>query len=192
MGTECRKKDGDTYTCCNMSGYILSMSFNTAVSYYDCLALVKYEWIINDYGAWVKAWHGGNWSSCRKTCSSAPLSTINLTQDGLGSTQILVASNDWMLEPSNNPNKDLESYVYWTVHHLDSWIKRDQLDVTCFFISLFNVSDVLTSKTCWALNNEIKKQVTSSWSPFIQGLSLIFPSVITGRGAGGLLLGKKK
>ena len=41
-----------------------------------------------------------------------------------------------------------ESYVYWTVHHLDSWIKRDQLDVTCFFISLFNaqhVSDVNTS-----------------------------------------------
>ena len=27
--------------------------------------------------------------------------------------------------------------------------------------------DVLTSETCWALNNEIIKQVTSSWSPFI-------------------------
>jgi len=42
-----------------------------------------------------------------------------------------------------------ESYnVYWTVHHLDRWIKRDQLDVTCFFISLFNaqhVSEVNTS-----------------------------------------------
>jgi len=40
------------------------------------------------------------------------------------------------------------SYVYWTVHHFDIWIKRDQLDVTCFFISLFNVqhvSDVNTS-----------------------------------------------
>jgi len=40
------------------------------------------------------------------------------------------------------------SYVYWTMHHLDSSIKRDQLDVTCFIISLFNaqhVSDVLTS-----------------------------------------------
>jgi len=51
------------------------------------------------------------------------------------------------------------------------WIKRDQLDVTCFIISLFNaqhVSDVLTSETCWALNNEIIKQVTSSWSLFIQ------------------------
>jgi len=31
-----------------------------------------------------------------------------------------------------------ESYAYWTVHRLDSWIKRDQLDVTCFIISLFN------------------------------------------------------
>jgi len=68
-------------------------------------------------------------------------------------------------------NRSLLSYVYWTVHPLDSWIKRDQLDVTCFFISLFNakhVSDVLTSETCWVLNNEIKKQVTSSWSIFIE------------------------
>ena len=63
------------------------------------------------------------------------------------------------------------SYVYWKVHHLDSWIKRDQFDVTCFIISLFNaqhVSDVNTSETCWPLNNEIIKQVTSSWSLFIQ------------------------
>jgi len=28
--------------------------------------------------------------------------------------------------------------------------------------------DVLTSETCWALNSEIIKQVTSSWSLFIQ------------------------
>jgi len=39
-------------------------------------------------------------------------------------------------------------YVYRTVHHLDCWIKRDQLDVTCFIISIFNaqrVSDFNTS-----------------------------------------------
>ena len=131
------------------------------------------------------------------------------------------------------------------MHHLDSWIKRDQLDVTCFIISLFNVQhvsdvntsifrnlrlicwviswdvllwfdvcwcyivvwlgwcvirmqaealqhqhtsnhsnttheitqqisrkllrmDVLTSETCWALNNEIIQQVASSWSLFIR------------------------
>ena len=39
------------------------------------------------------------------------------------------------------------------------------LDVTCFIMSLFNaqhVSDVNTSETCWALNKEIIKQVTSS------------------------------
>jgi len=125
------------------------------------------------------------------------------------------------------------------VHRLDSWIKRDQLDVTCFFISLLNAQhvsdvntsilrslrlicwviswvvlvwfdmcwcyvvvwlgwcgirmqaeallqsntiheitqqisrkqlrmDVLTSETFWELNNEIKEQVTSSWSLFIQ------------------------
>jgi len=32
--------------------------------------------------------------------------------------------------------------------------------------------DVLTSETCWALNNEIIKQLTSIWSLFIQ---LLFP-----------------
>ena len=53
------------------------------------------------------------------------------------------------------------TYAYWTVHHLDSWIKRDQLDVTCFIISLFNaqhVSDVTTSilrslrLICWVIS----------------------------------------
>jgi len=34
--------------------------------------------------------------------------------------------------------------------------------------------DVLTSETCWAVNNEIIKQVTSSWSIFIQLSSVIF------------------
>jgi len=53
------------------------------------------------------------------------------------------------------------SYVYWTVHHLDSCIKRDQLDVTCFIISLFtaqHVSDVNTTilrslrLICWVIS----------------------------------------
>ena len=53
------------------------------------------------------------------------------------------------------------SYVYWTVQHLDMWIKRDHFDVTCFFISLFNaqhVSDVNTSilrslrLICWVIS----------------------------------------
>jgi len=53
------------------------------------------------------------------------------------------------------------SYVHWTVHHLDSWIKIDQLEVTCFIISLFNashVSDVSTSilrslrLICWVIS----------------------------------------
>ena len=47
------------------------------------------------------------------------------------------------------------------MHHLDSWIKRGQLDVTCFIISLFNahhVSDVNTSilrslrLICWVIS----------------------------------------
>ena len=47
------------------------------------------------------------------------------------------------------------------MHHLDSCIKRDQLDITCFIISLFNaqhVSDVKTSilrslrLICWVIS----------------------------------------
>ena len=58
-------------------------------------------------------------------------------------------------------NRCCESYVYWTVHHLDSWIKRDLLDVTCFIIYLFDaqhVSDVNTSilrslrLICWVVS----------------------------------------
>jgi len=47
------------------------------------------------------------------------------------------------------------------VHHLDSWIKRDQLDVTCFFVSLLNTQHVLDANTsilrslrliCWVIS----------------------------------------
>ena len=57
--------------------------------------------------------------------------------------------------------ENIEFYVYWTVHHLDSWTKRDQLDVTCIIISLFDaqhVSDVNTSilrslrLICWVIS----------------------------------------
>ena len=53
-------------------------------------------------------------------------------------------------------NSLCESYVYWTVHHLDSWIKTDKLDVTCFIISLFNaqhVPDINTSilRSLWLI-----------------------------------------
>ena len=51
----------------------------------------------------------------------------------------------WRNLEMKNLNK---SYVYWTVHHLDSWIKIDQLDVTWFIISPFtaqHVSSVSTS-----------------------------------------------
>jgi len=125
------------------------------------------------------------------------------------------------------------------VHHLNSWIKTDQLDVTCFIISLFTTQhvsnastsifrsfplivlslcrlkqcfslhkdatppqpnhtvtpthiepeqyntwnkstisrkllkmDVLTFKIFWAVNSEIIKQVTSSWSIFIQSTNI--------------------
>ena len=33
-----------------------------------------------------------------------------------------------------------QSNVYWTVHHCNSWRMKDQLDVTCYFISLLRCS----------------------------------------------------
>jgi len=66
----------------------------------------------------------------------------------------------WRVRFACHTNK-CESYVYWTVHHLDSWIKWDQLYVTCFIGSLFttqHVSDVNTSilrslrLICWVIS----------------------------------------
>jgi hypothetical protein len=47
----------------------------------------------------------------------------------------------------------LSFYVYWTVHHLDSRIKRDQLDVTCFLfpylmLNMFRMLTHPSSGTC--------------------------------------------
>ena len=80
--------------------------------------------------------------------------------------EILPASRDSLYathtETWSHANlKICDSYVYGTVHHLDSWIKRDQLDATCSIISLFNaehVSDVNTSilrslrLICWVIS----------------------------------------
>ena len=42
--------------------------------------------------------------------------------------------------PFTNKNKLYPSNVYWTVHHCNSWRMKDQLDVTCYFISLIMCS----------------------------------------------------
>ena len=48
------------------------------------------------------------------------------------STQLCSASKMSKANLRFEVQKNLISYVYWNVNHLDSWIKRDQLDVTCF------------------------------------------------------------
>ena len=67
-------------------------------------------------------------------------------------------------------------YVYWTVHHPNSSIKWDQLDVTCFFISLFNaqhVSDVNTSiirclrLICWVISLVVLLWYDVCWCYFV-------------------------
>ena len=58
------------------------------------------------------------------------------------------------------------SYQSNTTHEITQPISRKLLKM-----------DVLTSETCWALNNEIKKQVTSSWSLFTQIPYYLLPYV---------------
>ena len=36
-----------------------------------------------------------------------------------------------------NYKRHTYSYAYWTVHHLDICIKVDQLDDTCFIMSIY-------------------------------------------------------
>jgi len=78
-------------------------------------------------------------------------------------SEIAVSERRCSTSPPTPPFKETlgQSYVYWTVQHLDSWIKRDQLDVTCFIISLFNAQHVLDVNTsilrslrhiCWVMS----------------------------------------
>ena len=56
---------------------------------------------------------------------------------------------------------DKKSYVYWTVHHLDSWVKRDQLDATCFIITLFSAQHVSDVNTAILRSLRLIRRVTS-------------------------------
>jgi len=56
-----------------------------------------------------------------------------------------------------------ESYVYWAVHHCDSWRIKDQLDVTCYFISLLMCSTLIyPSISVWLGWSGIRVE---GWSP---------------------------
>ena len=69
-----------------------------------------------------------------ETCNSLALRTTRNTSKA----KLQLAKEASVISP----------YVYWAVHHLDSWIKTDQLDVIRFIISLFtaqHVSNVSTS-----------------------------------------------
>ena len=77
---------------------------------------------------------------------------LPLILNGCDILSVALTGEQWLI---------IESCVYWTVHHLDSWIQTGQLDVTCFIISLFNaqhVSDVNTSilrnlrLICWVIS----------------------------------------
>ena len=80
---------------------------------------------------------------------SSFLSLIPVIQDSGHCSDCTSTGFDFRLKQEFLPPERLgASYIYWTVYHLDSWIKRHQLDVTFFIISLFNtqhVSDVNTS-----------------------------------------------
>ena len=87
-------------------------------------------------------------------------------------------SDEWCFN-----RRETLSYVYWTVHHLDSWIKINQLMSLVLFFAAKHVSNasififipthsrkllkmnVLAFETCWAAKN---KTSDISWSIFIQ------------------------
>jgi len=84
---------------------------------------------------------------------------------------------------SISSNFFLKSYVYWTVHHCDSWRKSDQLDVTsyCVLFHFFfaqNVSDINTSiiRSLWLFYPITTWAVCSCfdawWSFGVAGLGL--------------------
>jgi hypothetical protein len=56
------------------------------------------------------------------------------------------------------------------MHHLDSWIKINQLMSLALFFAAQHVSNVLAFETCWAAKN---KASDISWSIFIQLSSII-------------------
>ena len=53
---------------------------------------------------------------------------------------IVFISRNCVLNRFCGLKKQQPSYVYWTVHHCDSWKIKDQHDVTCYFISLLMCS----------------------------------------------------
>ena len=54
-----------------------------------------------------------------------------------------------------------EAYVYWTVHHLDSWVKRNQLDAACFIITLFSAQHASDVNTFILRSLRLIRKVTS-------------------------------
>jgi len=60
-----------------------------------------------------------------------------------------------------NTSRSAESYVYWTVHHLDSWVKRDKLDATCFIVTLFSAQHVSGVNTSILSSVRLIRWVTS-------------------------------
>jgi len=88
----------------------------------------------------------------------------------------LILSFFYILRFSGRSNKRVKPYVYWTVHHLDSWVKRDQLDVTCFSISLFNAQHISEVNTfilrslrlmCWVISWVVLVSFDVSWWYFV-------------------------
>ena len=77
-----------------------------------------------------------------------------------GSMRVVLRCGLWLHQhTSNQSNK---------THEITQKISRKLLRI-----------DVLTSETCWALNNEIIKQVKSSWPLFIQLSKRLFNPVIS-------------
>jgi len=69
------------------------------------------------------------------------------------------------LHPDTTPHHPIQTTTY---HQHTSYQSNTTHEITQQISLKLLRMDVLTSETCWALNNEIIKQVASSWSLFIQ------------------------
>ena len=73
----------------------------------------------------------GNRVSCRNVFKK--LQILPLTSQCMLSLLMFVCGS----KQKSFPEKQWKSYAYWTVHHCDIWIKVDQLDDTCFIMSIY-------------------------------------------------------
>jgi len=104
--------------------YIFFKTFVCVWIFCFVLALCKLCLLLETHVVWI------DWSHLRGFHCGSGWIVIVIVPTHLGSS---IPRKVTILGLIELKMKEL-SYAYWTVHHLDIWIKVDQLDDTCFII----------------------------------------------------------